>query len=128
MGAMPERPLPPHFAPARAARVSRFACQERSRRARALARAHGVRPAAEDEVRLGLLLIDVQNTFCLPEFELYVRGRSGTGAVDDNRRLADFIYRNLGRITRIVATLDRSEEHTSELQSRENLVCRLLLE
>src|SRR5690606_41200934 len=26
------------------------------------------------------------------------------------------------------APLDRSEEHTSELQSRENLVCRLLLE
>src|SRR5690606_39354356 len=26
------------------------------------------------------------------------------------------------------ATLIRSEEHTSELQSRENLVCRLLLE
>src|SRR5207302_3996136 len=25
-------------------------------------------------------------------------------------------------------TLNRSEEHTSELQSRENLVCRLLLE
>src|SRR5690606_40869179 len=25
-------------------------------------------------------------------------------------------------------TADRSEEHTSELQSRENLVCRLLLE
>src|SRR5690606_39883584 len=27
-----------------------------------------------------------------------------------------------------VASNDRSEEHTSELQSRENLVCRLLLE
>src|SRR5690606_41477324 len=27
-----------------------------------------------------------------------------------------------------VAQLERSEEHTSELQSRENLVCRLLLE
>src|SRR5207302_11430095 len=26
------------------------------------------------------------------------------------------------------ADVDRSEEHTSELQSRENLVCRLLLE
>src|SRR5690606_41576977 len=26
------------------------------------------------------------------------------------------------------ASYDRSEEHTSELQSRENLVCRLLLE
>src|SRR5690606_40861042 len=29
---------------------------------------------------------------------------------------------------RRIAEPDRSEEHTSELQSRENLVCRLLLE
>src|SRR5690606_40385125 len=29
---------------------------------------------------------------------------------------------------RVAAKLLRSEEHTSELQSRENLVCRLLLE
>src|SRR5690606_40988213 len=28
----------------------------------------------------------------------------------------------------LLGALDRSEEHTSELQSRENLVCRLLLE
>src|SRR5690606_40447958 len=28
----------------------------------------------------------------------------------------------------VVVDQDRSEEHTSELQSRENLVCRLLLE
>src|SRR5690606_40170743 len=28
----------------------------------------------------------------------------------------------------LATLLDRSEEHTSELQSRENLVCRLLLE
>src|SRR5690606_22862536 len=28
----------------------------------------------------------------------------------------------------ILSLVDRSEEHTSELQSRENLVCRLLLE
>src|SRR5690606_41183143 len=28
----------------------------------------------------------------------------------------------------IVEAVERSEEHTSELQSRENLVCRLLLE
>src|SRR5436309_12088410 len=31
-------------------------------------------------------------------------------------------------ITRRRQDIDRSEEHTSELQSRENLVCRLLLE
>ena len=33
-------------------------------------------------------------------------GRSGTGAVDDNRRLCEFIYRNLDAITKIVTTLD----------------------
>src|SRR5690606_39864526 len=33
-----------------------------------------------------------------------------------------------GRVVALVVTLLRSEEHTSELQSRENLVCRLLLE
>src|SRR5436309_5280204 len=32
-----------------------------------------------------------------------------------------------GRLVRQLLT-ERSEEHTSELQSRENLVCRLLLE
>src|SRR5690606_40084967 len=32
-----------------------------------------------------------------------------------------------GLVSKLVE-LDRSEEHTSELQSRENLVCRLLLE
>ena len=52
------------------------------------------------------MLIDVQNTFCIPDFELYVGGRSGRGAVEDNVRLCEFIYRNLGSITHITATLD----------------------
>src|SRR5690606_40402884 len=34
----------------------------------------------------------------------------------------------INRFTRIFLVLTRSEEHTSELQSRDNLVCRLLLE
>src|SRR5690606_39944390 len=34
----------------------------------------------------------------------------------------------LNRLERIHGAVVRSEEHTSELQSRENLVCRLLLE
>ncbi|MEK6570190.1 MAG: isochorismatase, partial [Bacteroidota bacterium] len=42
----------------------------------------------------------------IPGFELYVGGRSGTGAVDDNRRLCEFIYRNLHNITQIVPTMD----------------------
>src|SRR5256886_10358927 len=32
------------------------------------------------------------------------------------------------RVNRLVTAAERSEEHTSELQSQSNLVCRLLLE
>lgn len=67
---------------------------------------HDVRPAGADEYKLHLLLIDVQKDFCFPEGSLYVAGRSGTGAVDDNRRTAEFIYRNAGAITDITATMD----------------------
>src|SRR2546422_8305998 len=48
------------------------------------------------------------------------------GLVDLRRREAqqsrDFLHRRLGQVAL------RSEEHTSELQSRLHLVCRLLLE
>ena len=57
-------------------------------------------------MRIALLAVDVQNTFCIPGFELYVGGRSGTGAVDDNRRLAEFLYRNLAAITQVFPSLD----------------------
>jgi nicotinamidase-related amidase len=50
--------------------------------------------------------VDVQNTFCIPGFELFVGGRSGTGAVDDSRRLCEFVYRNLGTITQVFPSLD----------------------
>ena len=52
------------------------------------------------------MLIDVQNTFCIPNFELFVGGQSGNEAVNDNVRLCEFIYRNLGVITKIIPTLD----------------------
>jgi len=86
--------------------VWRVPYEERAREAPAWAAMHGLRPAAEDGFRLGLLAVDVQNTFCIPDFELFVAGRSGTGAVDDNRRLCEFIYRNLGVITQILPSLD----------------------
>jgi nicotinamidase-related amidase len=65
-----------------------------------------VGPSSLDSLRVGLLLVDVQNTFCVPGFELFVGGRSGMGAVEDTRRLCAFIYRNLGRITEVRPTLD----------------------
>lgn len=103
---MGELPVPPHFEPGRVGEVRRVPYDERAREARHWAAEHGVRPASEDTFRLAVLLVDVQNTFCVPDFELFVAGRSGTGAVDDNRRLCEFLYRNLGRITQIVPSLD----------------------
>ena len=67
---------------------------------------HGIRPSGADEFDVHLLLIDVQKDFCLPEGSLYVAGRSGTGAVDDSQRIAGFIYRNLGALTHVTATMD----------------------
>jgi nicotinamidase-related amidase len=103
---MRELPLPAHFDPGRVGDVWRVPYEDCAREAPEWAREHGLRPAAEDAFRLGLLAVDVQNTFCVPGFELFVAGRSGTGAVDDNRRLCEFIYRNLGAITQILPSLD----------------------
>ena len=101
-----ELPIPPHFAPDRVGTVWRVPYQPRGREAGEWAARHGIRPAAGDTLRIGLLIVDAQNTFCIPDFELYVGGRSGTGAVDDSHRLCTFLYRNLHRITRVIPTLD----------------------
>ncbi len=77
----------------------------------------GIKAAATDRKRVALLLIDVQRDFCIPpEFDangvqmsggtLYVGGRSGTGAIDDSRRIAEFIYREMGSLTSIIPTMD----------------------
>jgi nicotinamidase-related amidase len=103
---MRELPVPAHFDPNRVGEVWRVGYEERARDAAAWAEEHGLRPAAEDSIRVCLLAVDVQNTFCIPGFELFIAGRSGTGAVDDSRRLCEFVYRNLGTITQIVPSLD----------------------
>lgn len=99
-------PVPSFFNPDRTGDIWQVPYQQRAAEAKAWAAAHDIAAAAQDDRRLCLLLIDVQNTFCIPGFELFVGGRSGQGAVDDSRRLAEFIYRNLGQITTITATLD----------------------
>jgi nicotinamidase-related amidase len=103
---MQDLPLPAHFDPSRVGEVWRVPYEERARQAPAWAARHGIRPASEDEPRVCLLAVDVQNTFCIPDFELFVAGRTGSGAVDDNRRLCEFIYRNLGTITQVFPSLD----------------------
>ena len=102
----PQLPLPPHFDADRVDQVWRIPYQERQREAQDWAQEHGIPPASEDNYRTCLLLVDVQNTFCIPDYELFVGGRSGNGAVEDNIRLCQFIYRNLPSISKIACTLD----------------------
>src|SRR5690606_39551386 len=58
--------------------------------------------------------------------DLRVLGPSG--GAGDRVRAAQSCRRADGRRVHTRENAGRSEEHTSELQSRENLVCRLLLE
>jgi nicotinamidase-related amidase len=101
-----ELPVPRHFDPSRVGEVWRVDYEARFEDARRWRDEHSVQPAGDDELRIALVAVDVQNTFCTPGFELFVGGRSGTGAVDDNRRLCAFLYRNLHRVTRIFPTQD----------------------
>lgn len=70
------------------------------------AKSHRITPAAKDKRNIHLLLIDVQKDFCFPEGSLYVAGRDGRGALDDNRKIAEFIYKNIGALTNVTTTLD----------------------
>ncbi|MBW4690411.1 MAG: isochorismatase [Lyngbya sp. HA4199-MV5] len=99
-------PIPTFFDAARVGKVWRVPYGDRATQAIEWAAHHQLQPAAKDQTRVCLLIIDAQNTFCIPDFELFVGGRSGMGAVTDNVRLCEFIYRNLGVLTAIVPTMD----------------------
>ncbi len=100
-------PVPPFFDPANARRWD-FRPDPHALLAAAAAwrRRFDIGLASADRRRVHLLVIDAQKDFCFPAGSLYVGGRSGEGALDDCRRLAEFIYRNLGAITAITTTLD----------------------
>ena len=103
---MRELPVPEFYRPERVGEVWRVPYEERAREARAWAEQHGIGPAADDAFRICLL------AGRRPEHLLHARLRAlrprslRTGAVDDNRRLCDFVYRNLGSITQVVPSLD----------------------
>src|SRR5438034_6711950 len=63
------------------------------------------------------IIVDLTRTAAEPD----------TGPLTANDRNHDFDF-NYGHWKVRVSRLDRSEEHTSELQSHSDLVCRLLLE
>jgi len=101
-----ELPVPPHFSKDHVGEIRRVRYRELAAGAEGWAKRHNIRPAAEDRFKICLILIDLQNCFCIPGFELFVAGRSGSGAVEDIQRLCVFIYRNLRAITQISPTMD----------------------
>ncbi|MFP4533250.1 MAG: isochorismatase [Desulfobacterales bacterium] len=101
-----EVPIPEHFDPEKVGDVWRVDYADKAVKAEQWAKTHRIQRAGKDRFKLCLLLVDVQNTFCIPGYELYVAGRSGTGAVDDNVRLCRFIYRYLHAISETVPTMD----------------------
>lgn len=107
---MSHLPLPEFYQPDRVGEIWRVPYGVRSQQAREWATVQGITPASTDlstdQKRICLLAIDVQNTFCIPDGELFVGGTSGMGAVQDTQRLCEFVYGNLDRITTIIPTLD----------------------
>ncbi len=101
-----QSPIPDFFDPKTAGKVWRVPYQARAAEAMDYRLQHSISLASTDKAQVCLLAIDVQNTFCLPDFELFVGGRSGVGAVDDTRRLCEFVYQNMAWITEIIPTMD----------------------
>src|SRR5690606_8164997 len=89
----------------------------------------GVRAAAED-VGLAHGDADVGGEEAVPVSAEVGAGGAFAGAAEAQAvgEGAEAVEDRLGEIGRSPGHGVRSEEHTSELQSRENLVCRLLLE
>src|SRR5438034_7817544 len=73
------------------------------------------------------LLIEHAERFGLAQLH-QLRGRVGRGTAASHCILLSDSGEAAPRLQAFTETTDRSEEHTSELQSHSDLVCRLLLE
>ena len=93
--------LPKHYDPSKADNVFQVAYQNLEADATEYRKDNNVQIAATDKYKIGLMVIDAQNTFCTPGYELYVQG-----AEKDNKRLSKFIYENLGYISKVFPTMD----------------------
>jgi len=101
-----ELEVPAFFDPRKVDEIWSVPYEERMAQAIEWARTHNIQPAVQDRVKIALMPIDAQITFCHPGGALYVAGRSGHGAQEDTVRTAQFIYRNLRVLTRVIPTLD----------------------
>lgn len=92
---------PRHYDASQANKVYRTNYAQLATDAQHHKQAEKITNAATDTFKIALMNIDMQNTFCIPGYELFVEG-----APQDSVRLAEFIYGNIGRITSIFNTMD----------------------
>ena len=101
-------PVPSFFDRSKADQVWPVMYQQREKDAIAFRKANGIQHWTKDNIKVCLLLIDDQITFCIPPpwGQLFVSGRSGRGSIDDSIRTCEFIYKYQSIITKIIPTLD----------------------
>src|SRR5690606_41397720 len=73
-------------------------------------------------------LLDPLNQFDIKPENIIAFTYTEKAAGELKNKILNNVGQYRGMANMYIGTIHRSEEHTSELQSRENLVCRLLLE
>ena len=103
---MGQLPIPAWFDPKKVGQIWQVEYETMAAKAIDWRKKNNLKAAAADRTKVCVMLVDAQITFCCPSGELFVGGRSGTGAVDDNVRLIEFMYREMGNISQFAATMD----------------------
>jgi nicotinamidase-related amidase len=94
-------PLPDFFEPKHVGELFLERAGRVADAAESFAKAHNLKPASEDRVRIAAFGIDVQVAFCTPGASLFV-----PGAVEDTSRTLSWLYGNLDKITSLHFSLD----------------------
>lgn len=96
-----QTPTPHFYAPGSVQAIRRVEYAALAAMAPDYVKQNNITAAAKDKVRIALMGIDIQFTFCHPDFELPVGN-----ALEDCVRTAEFIYHNLHCLTSIHLTMD----------------------
>src|SRR5690625_527243 len=89
---------------------------------------HGFTSAKEHNLPIAYLLAEKGYRVILPDSIYHGEREFDVSALKRQISFWEIVMKNVQELQEIVHYFERSEEHTSELQSRGHLVCRLLLE
>ena len=99
-------PIPPWFDRNTVGKIQQVDYETLAQQAYGWQKKHNLTAAAKDRTKVCVVPVDTQIDFCSPEGKLFVGGRSGNGAVEDNIRFVEFLYREMANISLIAPTFD----------------------